>query len=287
MSFDRTNDNLYWWQASNAGFSLLKVNPANGACTPISLYNGYQMTGMLFKYSPESYTIAYNQVLNGTVTGPTSAAANDEVEIFPTPDNGYRLESLTWNGNALTVPAEHYTFVMPASAVVVNATFALNNHDIIVIDPKDGTLATNPEENANYNATVTVLPTPDPGMTVDHITALSIFGPQTLTAAPWEFTMPDADVTVSAVYTQVGVNTLSIASDLYGYFNDVVTVDVALANENYVTSAMLDIPLGANLEYVPGSIALSDRAEGDNWGIMANVIAGNTLRVMIYNTTTP
>ena len=285
MSFDRTNDNLYWWQASNAGFSLLKVNPTNGACTPISLYNGYQMTGMLFKYSPESYTIAYNQVLNGTVTGPTSAAANDEVEIFPTPDNGYRLESLTWNGNAITVPAEHYTFVMPASAVVVNATFALNNHDIIVIDPKDGTLATNPEENANYNSTVTVLPTPDPGMTVDHITALSIFGPQTLTAAPWEFTMPDADVTVSAVYTQVGVNTLSIASDLYGYFNDVVTVDVALANENYVTSAMLDIPLGANLEYVPGSIALSDRAEGDNWGIMANVIAGNTLRVMIYNTT--
>ena len=284
MSFDRDNGTLYWWQASTAGFNFLKVNPQTAACTNLWPNNGYQVSGMFFKYSPITYPITYEVVENGTFSGPAMAAENDVVEVTVTPDYGYRLGTLTWNGNDIDVEAgEPYTFTMVDEPVTVSGSFLLSLHNIIVLDPKDGTLATDPENEGFYSTTIQVLPTPDPGFGVTSITYVANGETNTITAEPYEFIMPDYDVTVSAVYEQTGVNTVFIGTDYYGYFDDIVTVAVEMDNENLVAGTQMDIALGENLTFVPGSLTLSDRAEGDSWVIAGNIIGNNVLRVNTFN----
>lgn len=73
----------------------------------------------------ETYTINYNQMENGSVTGPASAAGGATVTLTVTPDTGYELETLTVedeDDNAITVT--NNAFTMPAGDVYVSATFA-------------------------------------------------------------------------------------------------------------------------------------------------------------------
>jgi hypothetical protein len=290
MAFDRDNGTLYWWQASSGladpepVTNFLRVNPANAACTALWPNNGYEVSGMFFKYSPFTYPITYETVENGTFSGPAFAAENDVVEVTVTPDYGYRLGTLTWNGNEIDVEAgAPYTFTMIDEPVTVSGSFLLSLHNIIVLDPKDGTLATNPENEGFYLDIIQVLPTPDPGFGVASITYTANGESNTITAEPYEFIMPDYDVTVSAVYEQTGENTVFIGTDYYGYFDDIVTVSVEMDNENLVAGTQMDIALGQNLTFVPGSLTLSDRAEGEGWVIAGNVIGENVLRVNTYN----
>ena len=288
MSFNRDSNELYWWQASSIGFNFIKVDPETGSCINLYSNNQRQMAGLLFKYTPIHYNITYETVENGSFSGVTLAAENDEITVNVTPAYGYRLGSLTWNGNPIDIEAgEPYVFTMPGEDVVVSGEFLLNLHNIIVLDPKDGTLATDPANEGFYSNTITVIPTPDPGFEVQSITYAFNGEEYTLTEAPYEFIMPDYDVTVSAQYVQVGVNGLTMATDLYGYFDDIVTVEVFLNNECLVSAAQMDITLGENLTYVANSIALTDRAEGEGWNVGANVIGNNILRITAFNALAP
>ena len=285
MSFNRDTDELYWWQASTGGFNFVRVNPETAQCTAIWPNNQIEMGGLFFKYAPKTYNITYATVEHGTISGPAYAAENDVVEITVTPDYGYRLETLTVNGEPLDIThGAPYTFVMPEGIVNVNATFVLNLHNIIVVDPKDGTLATDPEGEQFYSNPVIVLPTPDPGFGVASITWTADGTPTVITAEPYEFSMPDYDVIVSALYEQTGTNTISIATDYYGYFDDIVTIAVNLENDNYVAGTQTDIVLGDNLTFVPGSVVKGERASGDAWFATSSVLAGNVLRITTANT---
>jgi len=285
MAFDRDNNELYWWQNSAAGSNFLKVNPADATCTVIWPNNGVQMAGLMFRNQPEKFDITYETVENGAFSGPVQAAANDVVTITVTPEYGYRLGTLTWNGNAIDVEAgAPYTFTMPEEAVTVTGSFLLSLHNITVLDPLNGTLATEPAGQGLYPETITVIPTMDPGFGMGTITWSANGVDNTITAEPYEFPMPDYDVTVSAEYVQTGVNTLSIADDYVGYFNETVTVAVDLANENLVAGAQMDIALGENLNFTEGTLALSERAEGEGWVITGQIKTGNILRVTVFNT---
>ena len=287
MAFNRDNGTLYWWQTSSAGNNFLKINTTTAACTAIWPNNGYQVYGMFFKYAPKTYNITYATVENGSFSGPALAAENDEITVVVTPEMGYRLGTLTWNGNEIDVEAgAPYVFTMPGEDVLVSGSFLLSLHNIIVVDPVNGTLATDPESEGIYGNTITVLPTPDPGFGVQSITYTANNYSTTITSEPWEFIMPDYDVTVNAVYEQTGENLISIATDYYGYFDDVVTIAVDLTNDNYVAGTEMIIDLGENLTFVEGSLALSDRAENQStngWTVTGNVLPGNRLKVTTFN----
>ncbi len=287
MAFNRDNGTLYWWQTSSAGNNFLKINTTTAACTAIWPNNGYQVYGMFFKYAPKTYNITYATVENGSFSGPALAAENDEITVVVTPEMGYRLGTLTWNGNEIDVEAgAPYVFTMPGEDVLVSGSFLLSLHNIIVVDPVNGTLATDPEAEGIYGNTITVLPTPDPGFGVQSITYTANNYSTTITSEPWEFIMPDYDVTVNAVYEQTGENLISIATDYYGYFDDVVTIAVDLTNDNYVAGTEMIIDLGENLTFVEGSLALSDRAENQStngWTVTGNVLPGNRLKVTTFN----
>ena len=285
MAFDRDENELYWWQTSVGGSNLLKVNPADATCTVIWANNGCQMAGLMFRNKPEMFNITYETVENGVFSGPVEAAANDVVTIEVAPADGYRLGTLTWNGNAIDIEAgAPYTFTMPEEDVTVTGTFLLSLHNITVLDPLNGTLATEPADQGLYPNMINVIPTPDPGFGVGTITWSANGVDNQITAEPYQFAMPDYDVTVSAEYVQTGVNTLSIANNYVGYFNETVTVAVDLANENLVAGAQMDIALGENLTFTEGTLALSERAAGEGWVITSEIKTGNILRVTVFNT---
>ena len=71
------------------------------------------------------YKITYAAAENGEVSGWTVAYPGEEVIVTPTPAEGYKTVSLTYNGIALHDEEVGYvTFTMPAEAVQVVAQFA-------------------------------------------------------------------------------------------------------------------------------------------------------------------
>lgn len=71
--------------------------------------------------TPTNYSITYKDDGNGTVSGPAKAWANATVSVSDLtiyPDEGYELDTLTFNGTTFTD-----SFTMPEQAVTVNATF--------------------------------------------------------------------------------------------------------------------------------------------------------------------
>lgn len=72
------------------------------------------------------YKITYTAAENGEVSGWTVAYPGEEVIVTPTPAEGYKTVSLTYNGIALHDDENvgHVTFIMPAEAVQVVAQFA-------------------------------------------------------------------------------------------------------------------------------------------------------------------
>lgn len=72
------------------------------------------------------YIITVGNTTNGTVTAPASAKAGNPVSLTVTPENGYKLDSLTVkkaNGEPVVVGVNH-AFTMPDSNVTVTAVFA-------------------------------------------------------------------------------------------------------------------------------------------------------------------
>ena len=70
------------------------------------------------------YKITYAAAENGEVSGWTVAYPGEEVIVTPTPAEGYKTYSLTYNGVALHDDGVGYvTFIMPAEAVQVAAQF--------------------------------------------------------------------------------------------------------------------------------------------------------------------
>ena len=67
-----------------------------------------------------------------------------------------------------------------------------------------------------------------------------------------------------------------------GMLGDTVTVSLDVANpDDSVIGFQVDVNLGTNLQYVPGSAALTSRASGHS--LSSNVITGNKLRLLSFS----
>ena len=72
----------------------------------------------------QTYDITYNEMENGSVTGPTSAAEGATVTLTVTPATGYQLATLTVeDANDVAISVSNNKFTMPAGPVYVSATF--------------------------------------------------------------------------------------------------------------------------------------------------------------------
>ncbi|WP_055078702.1 SpaA isopeptide-forming pilin-related protein [Lagierella massiliensis] len=108
----------------------IKVNSGSGA-VPVT-GNTFVMPAdnvvvdVTFKVKPaEKYNITVNQTTNGSVKpDKNSAEENEVVTLTVTPDDGYEVDSVTMNEQALIVDADgKYKFTMPKGDATVSATF--------------------------------------------------------------------------------------------------------------------------------------------------------------------
>ena len=75
----------------------------------------------------EKFTITCSDAENGSVTADLAEAAEGEtVTLTVTPADGYKVESVKVNGSAIEPVQGVYSFTMPAAAVIVAATFVLD-----------------------------------------------------------------------------------------------------------------------------------------------------------------
>ena len=79
-------------------------------------------------------------ITNGTVTADkTEATVGDTVTLTVTPNSGYEIDTVMYNGTAITANNGVYAFTMPASNVTVSATFK----EVFTVTLSIGTAYTN------------------------------------------------------------------------------------------------------------------------------------------------
>ena len=83
-----------------------------------------------------------------------------------------------------------------------------------------------------------------------------------------------------AVMSAGAQNTLSLSNGT-GRPGDVVNVTLTLDNSADVTALQAFVPLGSNLQYVPGSAALTNRSNGHE---LSATVQHDTLRLYSYST---
>jgi hypothetical protein len=171
---------------------------------------------------------------NGSITADsTSAARNDSVILTITPDSGCRLKFITvtqMDGAKIGLYGSGNTrsFTMPAANVTVNAVFE-RLYTVTVTPPAHGAITANPKADVEAGAVVTLNINPDSGYRLDTLnvtqggTAVTMNG----SGAVRTFTMPAANVTVSAVFTQNAPNTLAV--QFVGFADEFID----LSRDNY------------------------------------------------------
>ena len=139
------------------------------------------------------YTISVADVANGTLVADKEVAnMGDEVTLTATPAEGYEVETFTVDG----VVIDGATFIMPASDVVVGATFKIADYTISLVKPENGT-ATVDKATANVGDVVTITATPAENYELSSITVNDVAIEGTT------FTMPAADVAVKVLFKAI------------------------------------------------------------------------------------
>lgn len=194
-----------------------------------------------------SYTITKN--VSGTGTGTvtvtvsgqevTSANAGSTVTVTIEANDPYIVkalglrkennEGMYWNSLEETQTRRVFTFEMPESNVIVDATFGRPTHSVYGVEMGDKNdnviIRVMPDcnENAEVGSTVTLTVTLGTGIVLNSLTAMTVpsFEPGVQQTAPvnvpltkvndkYTFTMPDADVRVDAdYYKDAGAYTIS------------------------------------------------------------------------------
>ena len=119
-----------WYTSGGAQITTAYVFSANTTVYAHWTYTGGSSSGVV---SAPTYPITVDKSVNGSVSVSNGSAVKDaSVTITVKPDKGYTLETLTVldkNGYALELTEKNgrFTFKMPASAVIVKATFMDDN----------------------------------------------------------------------------------------------------------------------------------------------------------------
>ena len=169
-----------------------------------------EATFVLTEEPVETYDIIIGSMENGTVISDKQTAAEGEtVTLTITPNTNYELETLTVDGEAVTVENGSYTFAMPANDVTIEATFVLTEepvetYDIIIGSVENGTVTAD-KQTAAEGETVTLTITPDKGYAIDSVQVNS--KAITATAGVYSFTMPGEDAEVTVIFRKNDVET--------------------------------------------------------------------------------
>ena len=162
-----------------------------------------------FKLKPaDKYNVEVEQTANGSVTAePTSQEAGKTVNLTVTPEKGYKLETLTVkDSNGQTVQVNNNSFTMPKGDVKIIAAF-VEDPDVmgykvnISENIENGSVTASPT-SAKKGETVTITARANDGFELSSIKVTDGEG-KPVTVTNNSFTMPEGQVTVSAIFNPV------------------------------------------------------------------------------------
>ena len=190
---------------TNNDLKRLYYTDSNGEVTEIT-DNRFVMPAsditVTAEFGPIDYNVTYSDAQNGSVTGVATAHLGDLIELNVTPDEAYKLNSLTVTdseGNEVNV-TDDYKFNMPASDVTVSAEFVRDYYRITYSDTQNGTLSG--VLTAHEGETVTLTVTSD-----DYYEAKSVFFTDSngdeFSITDDRFVMPASDITVNAAFEKI------------------------------------------------------------------------------------
>jgi len=186
----------------------------------------------------------------------TTATYNEVVSVTATPENGYRLASLTYtpeDDDAVDIK-ESKQFTMPAKAVSIVATFEKVYTIIAATGLTNGSVAVDKTEAAE-GETVTITVTPDSDYELD---AWNVTYSESETITPtavegesnkYTFTMPAAATTVSATFK---ANTPEVVNSVVTFSSEVkdgetVIGKISLMNGEATVTSATEIASGTSL----------------------------------------
>lgn len=204
-------------------FSEWNVTTTNGSAVPVTfVYNGSDGVGHYTFVMPDEnvtvrvvlehiqYTLTVIPTTGVTVTAPATAYYLNAIALSKTPDTGYRF--LGWNvttagGNAVSVSGDNFT--MPPDNVTIQALAEKIVYNITEVQPEGGSVLAN-RSNATYGDQVSLTAIPSTGYQFSawNVTADGI----PVTVSGNTFSMPAANVTVSAVYEMIVYNVTVITN---------------------------------------------------------------------------
>lgn len=193
-------------------------------------------------YAPIDYSINVLDAANGTIDVQTTAQMNETVKFKVIPNDGYELSELSiMNGNnAIEWNSEDTSFVMPAGEVTISATFTETNesteaYPITYIETEGGTF--DGQRGAMYGDNVIFAASPNEGYKLESITILYMgkeyIAYEHISDYTVQFTMPDGEVVVSAVFSKedLAINVVESANGVViapatAQVNDVVKFEI-------------------------------------------------------------
>lgn len=171
------------------------------------------------------------------------------------PEEGYRCEGVDiyYNDEASTTyTLTGNSFVMPSEDVYLTATFYISGHAVNIANLVGGTIQANCRL-ADPNTRVELTVTPDEGYHwVGGVTVTGESGNVIPSSYTW-FTMPDEDVTVSAVFTKIDYSiTINDGGFSYGH----VVADRSTATIGDTVTLTLNMQAGYQLAYMTAKAPL-------------------------------
>ena len=160
---------------------------------------------------PQTYTVSVWDVTNGKVelsygTGvdPNAIHYNDVINVKAIPDEGYQIKKLYYKeeGSENTVTISNNSFEMPAANVTVYATFEAIKYRVSISDDIENGTVTASTMEAAADETILLTVIPANGYQLDKLYYIATGTTTEVPITGTTFTMPAANVTVYATFTE-------------------------------------------------------------------------------------
>ena len=189
----------------DAGYELDAITVMAGE-TPVTVGNNqFTMPAsnvtVTVTFKAIGYNITPEACENGSVTADKETATiGTTVTLTATPAEGYEVDKYYYKVGETQTVLEGNTFEMPASDVIVGATFKKSTYTITVAETENGDVEAS-AETAQMGDVITLTITPDAGYELDAITVMA--GETPVTVENNQFTMPAGNVTVTVTFKAI------------------------------------------------------------------------------------
>lgn len=195
---EKTSGNVYYVDYSDKPYTITLTNPGENPPT-FKVTQGVQ----------HSVTVDSSNITHGSINvDKPNPYEGDTVTVTATPDSGYVLDTVTFNGKSAKVVGNKATFTMPDEDVTVTATFRRAKEYTVTIADNitNGTVTVNGSSKATVTegTPVTLVATPNDSCSFSSwsITPADGYTAEGSMTSATATIYPTADITVSASFAQ-------------------------------------------------------------------------------------